>query len=196
MRMCNFTFSGTKWLAVLLFATALSGGVPLIAGAATRASTKAANRSLSEEVRHQLVLLPWYSVFDNLEFQIKDGNEVVLSGQVVQPVLKSDAAKAVNRVSGVSKVEDKIQVLPVSPYDNRLRIAEFRAIYDNDQLYRYALQAVPPIHIIVDNGRVTLIGIVATKSDKDVAGIMANEVPGVFGVTNDLTVEQDKGKSH
>ena len=141
-----------------------------------------------KEVRHELVMLPYYGVFDNLAFHV-DGSTVTLLGQVRDPVLKSDAENVVKHVEGVSKVVNQLQVLPVSPMDDQIRRAEFRAIYSEPSLNRYAYQAVPPIHIIVDNGHVTLIGVVATQSDKTLAGMRANQVPNVFSVDNQLQVE-------
>ncbi len=143
---------------------------------------------LRQEVRHQLVMLPYYSVFDNLEYKV-EGYTVELSGQVAWPTLKSDAENVVKRIEGVEKVVNNIEVLPVSFNDDRIRRAEYRAIYGNTQLDRYALQPVPSIHIIVKNGNVTLAGVVANEMDKNVAGLKANGVPGVFSVTNDLRIE-------
>jgi hyperosmotically inducible protein len=145
---------------------------------------------LRQEVRHQLVMLPYYSVFDNLEFRLQ-GYTVELSGQVAWPTLKSDAENVVKRIEGVEKVVNHIEVLPVSFNDDRIRRAEFRAIYGNPQLDRYALQVVPPIHIIVKNGNVTLMGTVASKMDRNIANLKANGVAGVFSVTNDLRVEHE-----
>jgi hyperosmotically inducible protein len=144
---------------------------------------------LAEQVRHELVMLPYYSLFDNLEFKIEGVDTVVLSGQVVRPVLKSDAEGVTKRLEGVGKVINNIEVLPLSNNDDRLRIAAYRAIYSRTGLDRYALQAVPPIHIIVKNGHITLVGVVATQADKDLAGIAANGVSGAFSVTNNLRVE-------
>ena len=141
-----------------------------------------------QRVRHALLMLPYYNVFDNLEFQV-DGNHVTLSGQVTWPVLKSDAANAVKRVEGVRSVTDNIEVLPLSRFDDRIRIATYRAVFASDGLYRYAMGANPSIHIVVDNGHVTLVGVVANQMDKTLAGIRANSVPGVFSVTNDLRIE-------
>jgi osmotically-inducible protein OsmY len=146
---------------------------------------------LMEEVRHQLVFLPYYGVFDNLAFEIKDIDTVVLIGQVTRPTLKSDAENVVRKIEAVGKVENKIEILPLSPNDDRIRIATYRAIYTKPGLDRYALRAVPPIHIIVKGGNVTLMGIVATEADKNLAGMMANGVSGVFKVTNDLRVEKE-----
>jgi hyperosmotically inducible protein len=143
---------------------------------------------ITREVRHQLLLLPYYGVFDNLAYAVNDGT-VTLYGQVTRPTLKQDAGNVVKNVEGVNRVDNQIQVLPVSPMDDRIRLAEFRAIYSAPQLNRYAIQAIPPIHIIVNEGHVTLVGVVASQADKDVAGIRAKSVPGVFSVTNNLSVE-------
>ncbi len=146
---------------------------------------------LVREVRHQLLLLPYYSIFDNIEYQVR-GYTVELRGEVVRPTLKSDAENVVKHVEGVEKVIDHIKVLPPSPSDDRIRLAEYRAIYGYPALNKYALQAVGPIHIIVDNGRVALEGVVDSQGDKDVAGIRANGVPGVFSVANHLRVRSGK----
>ncbi len=144
---------------------------------------------IQKEVLHELRMLPYYSVFDNLSFRV-NGNQVELMGQVTQPTLKSDAEGVVKRIEGVERVVNNLEVLPVSNFDDRIRIAEYRAIYRHAGLDRYAIQAMPPIHIIVKNGHVTLVGVVANVMDKNVAGIQANGVSGVFSVTNDLRVEK------
>ncbi len=149
--------------------------------------TLGSQAALDERVRHALLMLPYYNIFDNLEFQV-DGGHVTVSGQVTQPVLKSDAANAVKRLEGVNEVTNNIEVLPLSPFDNRIRMATYRAIFGADGLYRYAMGANPSIHIIVDNGHVTLVGVVSSQMDKNIAGIRANGVPGVFSVTNNLLV--------
>ena len=143
---------------------------------------------IQKDVLHELRMLPYYTIFDNLSFKV-NGNEVELYGQVVQPVLKSDAEGVVKRVEGVRRVVNNIEVLPTSNFDDRIRLAEYRAIYRHVGLDRYGFQAMPPIHIIVKNGNVTLTGVVANKMDRNIAGIQANTVPGVFSVTNDLRVE-------
>jgi hyperosmotically inducible protein len=146
---------------------------------------------LSQEVHNQLVLLPFYSVFDNLEYKIND-HEVTLLGQVTQPTVKTDAEFAVKGITGVTKVIDNIEVLPVSPMDDQIRRAEFRAIYRDPALQRYAFGPVPPIHIIVKDGHVTLEGVVANQGDKNLVNIRANAVPGVFSVTNILRIESSE----
>jgi len=148
----------------------------------------AAQDRIVREVRHELVMLPYYGVFDNLAYTV-NGTSVTLLGQVTRPTLKSDAESAVKRIEGVSNVVNEIQVLPLSPMDDRIRMAEYRAIYSQPGLDRYALQAVPPIHIVVENGHVTLVGAVASQADKDMAGVRANGVAGVFSVNNQLKVE-------
>jgi hyperosmotically inducible protein len=145
---------------------------------------------LAKEVRHQLVMLPWYSVFDNLAYQV-DGDKVTLVGQVTRPTLKSDAEAAVKSIEGVAYVVNNIEVLPLSPMDDQLRRAVFRAIYGDSGLPRYSVQAVPSIHIIVKNGNVTLEGVVDNESDKNLANLRANQVPNVFSVKNNLVVASD-----
>jgi hyperosmotically inducible protein len=148
-----------------------------------------ARERLEREVRHELVMLPYYSVFDNLAFKV-DGDRVELLGQVSRPTLKSDAERVVKRIEGVESVTNNIEVLPTSPNDDRIRQAVYRAIYGNSALQLYSVRSVPPIHIIVKNGRVTLEGVVAKEMDKNIANIQANSVSGVFSVTNNLRVEK------
>ena len=147
---------------------------------------------LTKEVRHQLVMLPYYSVFDNLEYKV-DGNKVTLLGEVTQPTLKHDAETAVKSIEGVGTIDNQLKVLPLSPMDDRIRRAEFRAIYSFPSLEKYSIQAVPPIHIIVENGHVTLEGTVMNQGDKDAAGIRAKGVSGVFSVANNLQAEKKSG---
>jgi hyperosmotically inducible protein len=142
-----------------------------------------------QEVRHQLVMLPYYSIFDDLGFRV-DGSTVTLMGAVVRPVLKSDAENVVKRVEGVTNVINNIEVLPPSPMDDQIRRAAVRTIYGDPQIgTRYGNQALPPIHIIVKNGNITLEGVVANTFDKNLIGIRANSIPNVFKVTNNLVVE-------
>ena len=155
-------------------------------------SQKSYDRIL-KEVRHELVMLPYYGVFDNLAYKVDPDGTVTLLGQVARPTLKSDAENVVKRIEGVTKVVNNIEVLPTSFNDDGIRRATYRAIYGNEVLRQYQLRAVPPIHIIVKNGNVTLVGVVAREMDKTVAGMQANHVSGAFSVTNDLAVEeQDK----
>jgi hyperosmotically inducible protein len=147
-----------------------------------------------KEVHHELVMLPYYGVFDNLAYKVDPDGTVTLLGQVARPTLKSDAGNVVKRIEGVTNVVNNIEVLPLSPSDDRIRRAVYRAIYTNSVLSPYQLRAVPPIHIIVKNGQVTLEGAVARQMDKQVAGIKANGVSGVFGVTNNLLVDEPEKK--
>lgn len=142
---------------------------------------------IQKEVLHELTMLPFVTVFDNLAFKV-EGDKVVLLGQVTRPVLKSDAEKAVKSVEGVEAVDNQIEVLPTSINDDRLRRQLFRAIYGFGPLEKYDMGVIKPIRIIVKNGRVTLEGIVDSQADKDSAGIRANGVSGVFSVTNNLRV--------
>jgi hyperosmotically inducible periplasmic protein len=165
---------------VLLFLFAL----PLLP-----AQTPTSRDRLVRQIRHELVMLPFYSVFDWMTYSV-DGYNVKLMGQVTRPTLKSDAGNIIKQLEGVERVDNEIEVLPLSPQDDRIRLAVFRSIYSFPALNRYALQAVPPIHIIVKNGNVTLKGVVATNAEKNIANIRANTVSGVFSVTNDLMAEE------
>ncbi len=148
-----------------------------------------ARKRIEREVRHELVMLPYYGVFDNLEFQVT-GDTVTLTGQVTRPTLKSDAERVVKDIEGIERVVNNIEVLPLSPNDDGIRLAVYRAVYGNTALNRYALQAVPPIHIVVKNGNVTLEGMVAQEGDKNIANIEAKGVAGVFSVTDHLRVDK------
>ena len=178
---------------------AMAAGAMLMAqappgtGSANRAINAAqqvghlAEDRLTREVRHELVMLPYYGVFDNLAYTVDDGT-VTLLGEVTRPTLKSDAENVVKHIEGVRRVVNNIRVLPLSPDDDRIRLAVYKAIYADPTLSRYALQAVPPIHIIVENGNVKLEGVVATEADKNLASLRANGVEGVFAVKNNLKV--------
>jgi hyperosmotically inducible periplasmic protein len=142
---------------------------------------------LNKQVHHELVMLPFTGVFDNLTYSVK-GTEVTLGGQVVNPVTKSQAQNVVKRLEGVTRVVDNIEVLPVSPFDDQIRRAEYRAIFRDSSLSRYSMGAIPSIHIIVNNGHVILYGVVDTAADRNIATLRANSVPDVFTVTNNLRV--------
>jgi hyperosmotically inducible periplasmic protein len=148
--------------------------------------------TLADEVRHQLVMLPYYSVFDWLEANVTAKGDVTITGDVVKPMTKSDAEARVKNLESVNRVDNKIEVLPLSPNDDQLRIALYRAIFKFDSpLFRYGTAAVPSIHIIVSNGHVRLKGVVATPEDGQLAYMAANGVPGVFDVKNELQVENN-----
>jgi hyperosmotically inducible protein len=173
-------------LAALLAVVAFTS-LPYVSAAPEKQNEPKAEQNLIKEVRHQLVLLPYYSVFDNLAFQVQ-GSKVILMGQVVRPSLKSDAEGVVKNVEGVASVENNIEVLPPSSMDDQLRRALFRAIYSEPALSRYAQSAVPSIHIVVKSGNVTLEGVADNETDKNLAGLRANGVPNVFSVKNNLVV--------
>jgi len=166
---------------VLLFASLAAAGL-------NAAEMSRGQERLEKEVRHELVMLPYYGVFDNFAFRI-EGDQVTLLGQVTRPTLKTAAERVVKDIEGVEGVDNRIEVLPLSPNDDRIRLAAYRAIYGHGALNRYALMAVPSIHIIVKNGDVTLEGVVAREADRNIANIQANSVPGVFSVANNLRVE-------
>ncbi len=144
---------------------------------------------IAREVRHQLLMLPYYGVFDDLEFRV-EGDTVDLYGYVTRPTVKSDAERVVKHIEGVENVVNNIEVLPPSPMDDQIRLAEYKAIYGDPELStRYGYRSLPSIHIIVNNGHVILKGVVANAADKNLINIKANGVPGVFSVENDLQVE-------
>jgi hyperosmotically inducible protein len=149
------------------------------------------DETLQREVLHQLRMMNFYTVFDNLEFSM-DGNRVVLEGQVTRPEAKSEAVAAVKSVKGITDVQDNIKVLPLSNDDDRIRRAAYRSIYGDPQLSKYGFQSVQSIHIIVDNGHITLEGSVDSQADKNVAGIRANSVEGAFSSKNNLMVRGEK----
>lgn len=143
--------------------------------------------SIQREVRHVLLMDPYYSIFDDLRYRV-NGRNVELLGEVNNPVIKSDAEAAVKRIEGVEHVTNHIEILPPSPIDQSIRVEAYRKIFSFDGLSRYSWEAAPSIHIIVKNGRITLMGVVDSQSDKDAAGIQANSIPGVFSVQNNLVV--------
>ncbi len=172
--------SKSYWvLAAVLFAA------PALASASVKTPETPAD--LAKQVRHELVMLPYYNLFDNLSYKV-DGNEVTLYGQVVRPTLKSEAQNVVRDIPGVETVVNKIEVLPLSPMDDQIRLAAARAIFRQPALSRYAWGPIPPIHIIVKNGNVTLEGVVDNETDRNIAALQANGVFGVFSVTNNLRV--------
>jgi hyperosmotically inducible periplasmic protein len=159
----------------------------LAAGQAQPEPSQKSVERLQKEVRHELLMLPYLEVFDNLAYKV-EGYNVTLFGQVTRPTLKSDAENAVKRIEGVEKVDNQIEVLPGSPTDDQLRLKLYRAIYGYEPFQRYAMPVIKPIRIIVKNGHVTLEGVVDNEADKNLAGMRANGVPGIFSVTNNLVV--------
>src|SRR5271157_1630054 len=158
-----------------------------LAQEAQREPSARAQERITREVRHELLMLPYFGVFDNIAYKV-DGYNVTLLGQVVRPTLKSDAENVVKRIEGVEKVDNQIEVLPPSPMDDGLRRRLFRAIYQYPPLQKYELGVQKPIRIIVKNGRVTLEGVVDSEADKNLVNIRANGVSGAFSVTNNLQV--------
>ena len=159
----------------------------LLPAASLWGQSTAARAHIQREVMHELLMLPYFGVFDDIEFQV-NGDAVVLMGSVTRPTLKSDAENAVRHIEGVSSVDNKIDVLPPSPMDDQLRVALFHAIYGYPSLEKYSLGVQKPIRIIVKSGHVDLDGVVDSQADKDAAGIRANSVSGIFSVTNNLRV--------
>jgi hyperosmotically inducible protein len=174
-----------SWVAVVILLSVATLGL-----AQDQPSAKAQER-IVKEVRHELLMLPYFGVFDNIAYKV-DGYTVTLLGQVVRPTLKSDAENAVKHIEGVEKVDNQIEVLPLSPMDDRLRLELYRAVYGYPALEKYALGVQKPIRIIVKNGHVTLEGVVDNEADKNLAGLRANGVSGTFSMTNNLQVTPSK----
>ncbi len=184
----------TRFLGRFLAAALLAGAG--IAGAATGPNVTApqTDAQIADHVRHEIVMYPHYTLWDDINIRVSNG-QVELTGAVTQPYKKSDITHMVQRVAGVTSVSNDIEVLPLSPMDDRLRFQVARAIYGDPTLSRYGIQAVPPIHIIVDNGHVTLDGVVNSDMEKQIAGIRANSAGLSFGtVTNNLRVENPSPK--
>src|SRR5258706_15556288 len=176
---------------LVLFTLSLTSGVITSASTPARRQETKAGQNIIREVRHQLLLLPYYSVFDNLAFKV-DGDHVTLEGQVTNPTLKHDAEAAVKSIEGISGVSNNIEVLPPAPMDDQLRRALYRAIYGDPVLSKYGWSSMPSIHIIVKNGHVTLEGVVDSEADKNLAGLRANRVPNVFEGKNNLVVRSSR----
>jgi hyperosmotically inducible periplasmic protein len=175
-----------KLRSLFLACTILALGSAVLARQASQAPARSTER-ITKEVRHELLMLPYLGVFDNLAYKV-DGYNVTLMGQVTRPTLKSDAENVVKRIEGVEHVDNQIEVLPPSPMDDRLRRQLYRTIYGYPALQKYALGVQQPIRIIVKGGKVTLEGVVDSEGDKNIANIRANSVPGIFSVTNNLQV--------
>jgi hyperosmotically inducible protein len=181
--------SKSPFVAALLvaFGASLFAGTPPARPLPGSQAVDQTTYNITNKVHHELVMLPFLTIFDNLAYRV-DGNTVTLIGQVTRPVLKQDAERVVKEIEGVTAVNNQLEVLPLSPMDNQIRWAEARSIYSFPTLNRYGAGTQPSIHIVVKNGNVTLVGIVNSDADKNIAGIRANQVPGVFSVQNDLHV--------
>ena len=170
----------------------LSASIVTVSAGAAKAATvntpDQVDTQLSKSVRHQLLMLPYYGVFDNLAYQI-NGSTVTLYGQVVRPSTRSDAARSVAKIQGVTEVVNRIEVLPLSGFDDRVRYQTYRTIANTAGLHRYLMGVNPSLHIVVNRGHVTLTGVVSNRTDSQLAYMAANRVFGVFSVTNDLQVE-------
>jgi hyperosmotically inducible protein len=145
------------------------------------------NLQLENKIRHEIVMLPYYGVFDDISFQVDQG-VVTLTGDTIRPTVRKEVEQAVGRVAGVQRVVNNIEVLPLSSHDDRVRLGVLRAIYWEPALMRYSLPVVPSIHIIVKNGNVRLEGVVMNEMDRNLAYMRASGVPGAFSVTNNLRV--------
>jgi osmotically-inducible protein OsmY len=178
--------------------TALFAVVTVVKDVSTVSTQRSNSRDrmrahLVKEVRHELIMLPYYGVFDWLQFEIRGDGDVVLKGQATRPTLKSDAANAVKKIEGVISVFNQIEVLPLSPNDDRIRRAVYRTLFSNNSpLYHYGLGSVPSIHIIVKNGNVTLKGNVDNQNDANLANLRTNGVSGIFSVKNELTIGKNR----
>jgi hyperosmotically inducible protein len=169
---------------------AIAATLAIAASAAVAAPTESNDQQVTKQVKHELVTLPYYGVFDNLAYQV-DGNTVTLSGQVTRPSTRHDAERRVARIQGVERVVNQIEVLPLSGFDDSVRVSAYRTIFSTGGLYRYAMGANPSIHIVVNRGHLTLEGVVANEGDRRLANIVANGIPGVFSVTNNLRTDRE-----
>lgn len=179
------------FLLALMCVGTVAAGIAQQSGGAAQTSTgqQRMQERISREVFHELVMLPQLTIFDHLQYKV-DGSKVTLMGQVNNAILQDSAEKVVRKIEGVESVDNQIEVLPASPNDDRIRRQVARALFNDDRLFRYSMGSVPPIHIIVKNGHVTLEGVVNSQADKDAAFMRANGVPGVFSVENHLQVQK------
>lgn len=175
------------WVGALCLFISLSAWSQAAKNNQSSAADQRMQDRISREVYHELVMLPQLTIFDNLSYKI-DGSTVTLMGDVRNAVLKDEAQHAVKKIEGVENVNNQIEILPPSPNDDRIRRAVARSLFNDDRLFKYSMGSVPPIHIIVKGGHVTLEGVVDNEADKNQAGIRANSVPGVFSVQNNLRV--------
>lgn len=169
-------------------AITVSAAMLLASSVSMWAIPQSSNEQIAEQVRKEIVTLPFYSIFDNVEFSLNDG-ALELNGEVYRPVMKRMIEKVAQRVTGVNSVVNNIEILPLSPYDHRIRVAIANKLYRNRVFTRHSIQAVPPVHIVVKNGNVTLEGVVNSELEKNVAFHVANGTNGVFSVTNNLRTE-------
>jgi hyperosmotically inducible protein len=192
---------GKKEMSTIMKRMLALAAAVLIASSAAFAAPKTADETeqsfqqLSKQVRHELVTLPYFGVFDNLAYKV-EGNTVTLYGQVVRPSTRKDAERRVAKIKGVEHVVNNIEVLPLSSFDDSIRLSTYRALVRTGGLYRYFMGANPSIRIIVNRGQLTLEGVVANKGDKNLAYIVARGVPGAFSVTNNLRAERGEDEAY
>lgn len=178
----------TAFLAVVAWAGTAFAKLPgASVGQAAKAEPKQEESTLALEIRHQLQVLPYYSVFDYIAFTL-EGHKVTLTGYVLRPHLRTDAERAIGSIEGVTSVANFIQVLPKSSTDDELRNSVYRAIFEDSVLQRYAVTDVPTIHVIVKEGTITLEGSVENENDKKLAASRSSGVSGVTSVSNNLSV--------
>jgi hyperosmotically inducible periplasmic protein len=179
---------GFSMAAVLIFLMSLVPvGMASVSKQTTPSSSGIQPKNLQDRIQHSLLMLPYYDVFDQIGYKIQ-GDTVTLVGEVKRPLLKDEAEQAVRKLTGVTKVMNDIEILPLSSMDDSLRLMTFRAIYSRPGFEKYGLQAVKPIRIIVKNGNVTLVGVVASEFDKIEAEMAARSVPFAFSIKNELTI--------
>jgi hyperosmotically inducible protein len=188
-RFLHFALAGTFVLANGLALAQSMAPAPQVLDTQGFSGDEASHARMVRSVRHELLMIPQLSIFDDLSYQV-DGSTVTLLGEVRNPVIKDEAQAVVKHIEGVETIKNRIEILPVSFNDDRIRRQVAQALFHDPRLSLYAIQPVPPIHIIVKNGHVDLQGVVRDQGDKNTAGIRANEVPGVFSVENDLRVEK------
>jgi hyperosmotically inducible protein len=179
-----------RWEIRILCILAWCLSSPWIMQAQSLRAPTAERSRLAQEVEYRLVMLPNYTIFDNLQFELPAADTVTIQGQVVRPSLKSEAERVIRALEGVGVLVNKIEVLPIALEDEKTRTAVYSAIFSRPELQRYFIRAVLPIHIIVKNGSITLLGTVETQMDKERVGNAAKDVPGALGVTNKLKVER------
>jgi hyperosmotically inducible protein len=176
---------------ILAIATLIAIATSVAVAAPVASDTeRLSQQQLTKKIRKELVTLPFYGVFDNLAYKI-EGGTVTLYGQVVRPTTRKDAERRVARLEGVERVINNIEVLPLSSFDDSIRVRTYRTLFRAGGLYRYAMGANPSIHIVVNRGHVTLEGVVASEGDRRLAYAMARSVPGVFSVTNNLRTDRE-----
>jgi hyperosmotically inducible protein len=179
------------WKSIITLVAVLAiAGSTVLAAPSSGDKARSNEQPVTKQVRHELLMLPYYGVFDNLAYKV-EGNTVTLYGQVIRPITRKDAEKNVARIQGVSRVVNKIEVLPLSGFDDQIRVQTYRSVFRSGSLYRYAMGSNPSIHIIVNRGNVSLEGMVGNRTDSQLAYMAARSVPGVFNVTNNLQVEGD-----